>query len=99
MIEELCAELASLLGKTCNEAELATMLGGLLTPQELEEVGRRWELLIGLMEGETQRDISDRLGVSLGKIARGSRLLKYGPPDFRKVATRIHMERKGCAEE
>ena len=99
MIEELCAELAKLLGKARNESELATMIGGLLTPQELEEVGRRWELLVGLMERETQRDISGRLGVSLGKIARGSRLLKYGPPDFREVATRIHLERKKDAEE
>ena len=99
MIEELCAELADLLKRTHTEAELATMLGGLLTPMELEEVGRRWELMVGLMEGETQRDISERLGVSLGKIARGSRLLKYGPPEFREVATRIHAERKESGEE
>ena len=72
--------------------ELQTLLEGLLTPQELEEIDHRWRLLCRLDEGWTQRDIAKDLGVSLGKIARGSRLLKYGSPGFRDLVRRIRSE-------
>ena len=49
----------------------------------------RWRLLVLLERGTTQRDIARELGISLGKIARGSRLLKYGPEEFRALLLRI----------
>jgi Trp operon repressor len=94
-LDEVTGDLAQILGKARNEAELKTLLGGLLAPQELEEVILRWSLLDELLGGRTQREISDRLGVSLGKIARGSRLIKYGPPEFRALFARIQQELKG----
>lgn len=72
--------------------EIRALLDGLLTPQELDEIDHRWRLLCRLEEGWTQREIASDLGVSLGKIARGSRLLKYGSPEFRELVERIRSE-------
>jgi TrpR family trp operon transcriptional repressor len=93
-LEQLTGQLAQILVKARDEAELKTLIGGLLAPQELEEVVLRWELLEELLSGRTQREISERLGVSLGKIARGSRLIKYGPPEFRELFVRIQQQLK-----
>lgn len=94
MQDELLNELSRILSRASNREELGILLQGLLTPQELEEIIQRWRLVEMLLEGRTQRDISHELGISLGKIARGSRLLKYGPPEFRTLVARIHDEAK-----
>ena len=91
-LSQLAGQLARILGAARNEVELQTLIDGLLAPQELEEVVLRWELIEELLSGRTQREISDRLGVSLGKIARGSRLIKYGPPEFRQLVERVQNE-------
>jgi TrpR family trp operon transcriptional repressor len=85
-------ELADILLRTRNHEELAVVLQGLLTPSELEGIHLRWRLLQCLEAGFTQRDISQRLGISLGKIARGSRLMKYGEDEFCRVVRRIWAE-------
>ena len=92
MQEQQLDELSALILQTRNRQELEVLLQGLLTPQELDEVIQRWRLMALLLKGTTQRDISQELGISLGKIARGSRLLKYGPPSFRALATRLLAE-------
>lgn len=96
-------ELADILLRTRDHAELAVVLQGLLTPSELEGIHLRWRLLQCLEAGFTQRDISQRLGISLGKIARGSRLMKYGEDEFCRVVRRIwaeyEQEGKGLAAQ
>lgn len=87
--EELLDQLASILDAVRGREELQTLLQGLLTPSEIEEVIFRWRLIRNLLAGKTQRAISQDLGLSLGKISRGSRLLKYGPPEFRALAERL----------
>ena len=82
-------KLSGLILATRNREELETLIQGLFTPQEIEEVALRWELMARLLAGRTQRQISQDLGVSLGKIARGSRLLKYGSKDFPKLMNRL----------
>ena len=82
-------ELSGLILQARDRQELEVLLQGLLTPQELDEVVLRWRLMALLLQGTTQREISHELGISLGKIARGSRLLKYGPPSFRDLAARL----------
>ncbi len=89
MQEAILKELSSILLQARSHQEMTTLLAGILTPQELEEIIRRWHLLTRLHKGQTQREIASELGVSLGKIARGSRLLKYGPDDFRSLFNRI----------
>lgn len=91
-LDQLAAQLARILVQAKSEDEMRTLINGLLAPQELEEVVLRWELIEELLSKRTQREISERLGVSLGKIARGSRLIKYGPPEFRVLVQRIQRE-------
>jgi TrpR family transcriptional regulator, trp operon repressor len=86
-------ELSGLILQARDQQELEVLLQGLLTPQELDVVVQRWRLMVLLLKGSTQREISHELGISLGKIARGSRLLQYGPPKFRKLAARLLEER------
>lgn len=47
----------------------------LLTPKELEDVSRRWQILTDLCLGVPQREIAERHQMSLCKITRGSRVL------------------------
>jgi TrpR family trp operon transcriptional repressor len=58
---------------------------GILTPGELEEIGRRWELVKLLERGVSQRQIAKKLGMSLCKITRGSRELKKNNSAMKKV--------------
>ena len=62
------------------EAQL--ILKDILTPQELDSVAERWQLIQSLARGDPQRDIADKLGISISKITRGSRMLKYGEGGF-----------------
>jgi Trp operon repressor len=89
MQEQQLGELSDLILQARDRQELETLLQGLLTPQEVDEIVQRWRLMALLLRGTTQRDISHQLGISLGTIARGSRLLKYGQPAFRDLAARL----------
>lgn len=93
-IAPLARELAEIIARISDRSELETFLQGLLTPSEIEEIQRRWQLLTALADGQTQRTISSNLGISLGKIARGSRLMKYGDEQFVNTVQRIHREMK-----
>lgn len=91
-IVPLVKDLADILSRIQDREELETFLQGLLTPSEIEEIQLRWQLLTALADGQTQRNISSQLGISLGKIARGSRLMKYGDEQFVNTVQRIHHE-------
>jgi len=95
MQQQLIQELAALFSAARGTEEIETLIEGLLTPSEIEEVIFRWRLLRRLVQGQTQRDISRELGVSLGKIARGSRLLQYGLPGFSEFIKRFDEETVG----
>ncbi len=89
MKHDVVEALGRIIGKANGHDELMILLEGLLTPHELEEALTRWQLLVMLEAGVTQRDIARRLGISLGKIARGSRLLQHGPPEFEALFRRL----------
>lgn len=97
--DELRRELAVLLRVARDLGQVDALLEGLLTPGEIEEVMFRWRLMVRLVNGETQRDISRELGVSLGKISRGSRLLKYGLPTFRELIERLEADARAADSE
>jgi TrpR family trp operon transcriptional repressor len=67
--------------ESAKEAE--KLLIDILTPQELESVAERWQLIKELAKGTPQRDIAKKLGLSISKITRGSRMLQYGTGGFR----------------
>ena len=86
--------IATTLARTKTRHELEVLLEGLLTPKESDEIVLRWRLVRSLLQGETQRDIAEDNHISLGKIARGSRLLKYGPQKFRSLIRKF-LEEEG----
>jgi TrpR family trp operon transcriptional repressor len=65
-----------------SEKEAALLLEDILTPQELASVAERWQLIQELSKGTPQRTIAEKLGVSISKITRGSRMLQYGSGGF-----------------
>lgn len=56
--------------------ELHTVMDALLTSSEINDVSLRLEILMRLKKGETQRSISEALGVGIATVTRGSRQLK-----------------------
>ena len=74
-----------MLAKISDEDLMNRVLSNLLTPQEIEEIALRVQIIKGLKAGESQRELADRLGVSLGTISRGSRELQYGEQGVSEV--------------
>lgn len=65
--------------KSCNtEEELKELLIGLFTPQELEVVDTRLEIVKQLKRGKSQRAIAEELGVGIATVTRGAREVKQG---------------------
>jgi TrpR family trp operon transcriptional repressor len=82
-------DLAQLLAAARTRGEVKRLLGDLLTPQEIEELALRWKIARELLGGRTQRDIAERLGVSISKITRASRAVQYGNGGFDLFARRL----------
>jgi len=66
--------------RTPKEAEM--LLKDMFTPQELDSIAERWELIQMLAQGVPQREVAEELGISISKITRGSRMLQYGSGGF-----------------
>ncbi len=77
-LQELYALIASI--DSTEEAE--TLLQDLLTPSEVESLAERWQEIQMLAAGMTQRDVAKKLGISISKVTRGSRMLRYGTGGF-----------------
>ncbi len=82
-------DLAKLLTAARTGGEVKRLLGDLLTPQEIEELALRWKIARELLAGRTQRDIAERLGVSISKITRASRAVQYGNGGFELFVRRL----------
>lgn len=50
--------------------------GEIFTKNELDTLSKRWHIMELLACGNTQRDISSKLNVSLCKVTRGAKILK-----------------------
>ena len=61
---------------------MSELLQDFLTPQELEDLVLRWEIIKLLHKGLPQREIAKELGVAIGTVSRGARELKYGHNGF-----------------
>lgn len=63
--------------QSCSDTELNLLLTFLLTPEEKEQILKRLSLVRALMEQQlTQRQIAEKLQVSIAKITRGSNAIK-----------------------
>ena len=65
-----------------NEREAKMLLKDILTPQELDSVAERWQEIQLLAQVMPQRMIAKKLGISISKITRGSRMLQHGSGGF-----------------
>ncbi len=75
-------ELAGILSSISDEKQMGKLLQDFLTPQELEDLVLRWEIIKLLHQGLPQREIAKELGVAIGTVSRGARELKYGHNGF-----------------
>lgn len=71
-----------------NQQFLRDFLADLLTPEELEHLALRWQIVKLLHKGFTQREVSRQLKVSIATITRGSRVLRNRYGGFQKALTR-----------
>jgi len=69
-------EMAAALAAVSDPSKMERLLDELFTPAEQKTLELRWGLLKLLSLGVPQREIASRLGISLCKITRGSKLLK-----------------------
>ena len=76
------SDLYKLFASVKSEKEAKLLLKDMLTPQELDSLSERWQLIQHLAAGESQRDIASELGISISKVSRGSRMLQYGAGGF-----------------
>ena len=59
-----------------SQKEMENFLSGLFTPQELEAIPRRLEIIKRLKHGIPQHSIAKELGVGIATVTRGARELK-----------------------
>lgn len=85
MQPELHREITQVLSKLSEPSEIEILLRDLLTPSEVEALTERWAIVRALDAGDTQRKVSEALGVSITTVSRGSRSLKYGLGGFRRA--------------
>ncbi len=78
-------ELAEVIVKINNPKLADDFLTNILTPPEKEEIARRLQIVKMLMKGIPQREVAEKLGVSVGTVSRGARELKYGAKGFEKI--------------
>ncbi len=87
-------ELVRILASLTDEEQMSKLLQDFLTPQELEDLVLRWEIIKLLHTGMPQREISKQLGVAIGTVSRGARELKYGHNGFVELLNKMETEAK-----
>lgn len=87
-------DIAAVLADLKRKKDIRVFMEALLTPPERARIDLRWRLVCLLSAGVPQRVIAKRLGISLCKITRGSRELKFKPA-FRKIVVDYKKKKKG----
>lgn len=78
-------EIIDLLCEIKDPGLMDLFLQDILTPSELEDIIVRWQIIKQLGIGTPQREISKKLGISIAKITRGSRMLYNTDGGFNKM--------------
>ncbi len=86
-------DLYALFASIDDEKECEMLLKDILTPQELETIAERWQLVQALARGMPQREIAKKCDVSISKITRGSHELQYGSGGFKHFLKKLNMTR------
>lgn len=85
MNETEMTELCEIISKFNNAKDVERFLTEVLTPSELNDIIKRWDILKRLSRKEPQRTISKALAVSLCKVTRGAKILKNEKSIIRKT--------------
>ena len=75
-MKPITKELIAIFSQTADPASMEVLFREIFTPNEIDTLTLRWQLLKDLHEGKTQRKIAAEHKISLCKITRGSKLLK-----------------------
>jgi TrpR family trp operon transcriptional repressor len=82
------SEIMEILAELTDPKEVEQFCSEILTPKEQADLALRWQLMKELHQGETQRAIAKRHGMSLCKITRGSKILQGKESIIRKILNR-----------
>jgi TrpR family trp operon transcriptional repressor len=63
--------------KIRDKTDFEASLADILTPSEIYDIAERINILKMLKEGISQREIAEKLGISITTVTRGNRILKY----------------------
>ncbi len=77
-------ELAGVFARPRTPKEAEVLITDLLTPAECADIAQRIQIVKMLLRGVPHRTISEKLGVSIAKVTRGSRALKRSRGGFKK---------------
>lgn len=69
-------QIATVFASITDPLEMEQFFDEMLTAKEVSDLSMRWQVLCGLYEGDSQRNIAAKHGMSLCKITRGSKVLK-----------------------
>lgn len=86
-------QIATAFASITDPEEMEKFFDEVFTTKEVNDISMRWQVLKGIFEGDSQRNIAAKHGMSLCKITRGSKILK----DEDAVSAKIL--RSGVAEK
>lgn len=81
-------QLAKLLRRAQTEAELVKVIEDLFTAAEVDDFLQRWAIVEQLMDGRPQREIKERVGVSISKVTRASHQIQADRGGFQLLFNR-----------
>ena len=78
MLSKPFDELVDMLVSIKSKEQMQDFLSGILTPQELEEIPTRLQIVKMLKKGIPQHEIAEKLGVGVATVTRGSKEIQRG---------------------
>jgi len=82
-------ELFKVILKLKNETEAAKFFRDLCTLEELAEMGKRWQAVRMLAQGESYRQIAEKTGLSTTTVTRIAHWLNHGEGGYQLALKRI----------
>ncbi|APJ03151.1 Trp family transcriptional regulator [Silvanigrella aquatica] len=85
---EILEFIAEVHEKNLDDIECEQLLRVFLTPAELDALSQRLQIVDMISKGIAQREISEKLGVGIATVTRGSRMLQENNELLHKVFPR-----------
>ncbi len=64
-------------------------LKDMFTPNEIENLALRWQIVKKLSKGETHREVAGDLGLGISTVTRGSRMLRSKAGGFHQMLKKL----------